>query len=612
MLDMTQHRDRARIVCKACHARKVKCNLEDSLNGACYNCIRRKLSTALNDPSSQEDQSPNTAHLPSPKGQHDNGTVPPVHAPAASVISETGDRSGYVGDESALACGPDSTSEIQALETDTPCGLDEISQNMLRVSGALSLPGHVMTQAMIDLYYTHAFHRMPVIDKADLLPDGTSALLTHAICMLGLLLRHPQNTSNRILAYPHYRNAKILITLNYEQDNRTALKAMCLLTAWSMQPPSGVSLDSPWHWNGVSLRLSLQMGLHRESTYRGRADTRITRRIWWTVYAILVLQAACFGRPLGITLDGFDVNLPRPEDFEEPNDQALVFIEHCKLIVIMAQILEANVKRRRQHSFDVTYIMVALQDWIRQVPAQLQLYEGNRRKPYYRLACELNVIYCVCVILFFRMCANAYHQPIADQCSLIAASRIARLYEEMAFRDDINFLLPINNYFAMVAGAQLIARLKSLPTPSETLNEEVKIIRVNMLENMSIKWPAAGAVLTRLRYLEQASVRSTNHGTSGPNFDEGGTAAPLSNEQSDNVLASLFPFPNTTSSESEPSQTYDRTPTITATADSLPMNHTNSNAMQWILGDDYLDLGMFDIVFEESQTWADFHTLAAF
>lgn len=333
-----------------------------------------------------------------------------------------------------------------------------------------------------------------------------------------------------------------------------------------------------------------------------------------------VLQAACFGRPLGISPDDCDVQLPLAEDFQDGTTEGLAFIEGCKLTCIMAKIQQVNVQRRQHPPVDATPIMESLKDWTRDLPTQLRLFDNESRRKYSRLSSEEFVLYFVCIILFFRMCSNTHSQPTAHKASLVAASWIAALYEEMLYRDDVNFLFPIHNYFAMVAGVLLIECSRSPLAVPENVLQDLCIIK-DMLKRMSIKWPAAHAVLARMASLEKQPQK---HGdkTSSPSqihdpFVHGrvqGQPHTMSNEQADNVLSELFPFPNTMHS----SLAYLQADTGAESSSDLPaagaMAATAGDPIQWILDDDYLDLAMFDADYSslQEQDLSDFNPSGQF
>ncbi|KIW83632.1 hypothetical protein Z517_02878 [Fonsecaea pedrosoi CBS 271.37] len=554
--------------------------------------------------------SPGLYEIRGPDRPHNAAPLPDEAATSAST--ETPSRTGFVGDQSHLAVESCAKNQVDALEahiSELPNNLDEFTQNILRASEALVLPGDSIIRAMHDLYRDHAFHRLPVIGETDLLSPGHgSTLLCLAVLVVGSLLRHPHNKKTPgPLAFPYYRNAKLLLNLEVEPDNLNRLKAMCLLSSWSMCTPSKVTLDSPWHWNGVSLRLAIQMGLHRRTTYSGRSDTGVSRRVWWTIYGNNVLQAVCFGRPLPIRAEDFDIELPKLEDFQTLNDASLCFIEFSKLVVIMASIVEASIKRRHQSHFDVTDIVTGLQAWVRELNPRFKLQDRGRRLQYSRPGSELHIMYCVCVILFLSLPGNLHQKNVADQGNLLAASCIARLYEEMGHRDDINFLLPIHDYFAMVAGAQLIAALRLPSTQSDRLREDLGIIKDSMLATMSLKWPGAKAVLIRLQYLEQ-NAASTICPETGSNDVMGHREPerPIQGSHLPNhILQSLLPFSNIFCGVQLPTSNVSVFPSLAGQADH-PNPNTFDMVTPWILNDECLDMDAFDCT-----TWVNFDNLTS-
>ncbi|KAL3485046.1 hypothetical protein BJX62DRAFT_217726 [Aspergillus germanicus] len=72
-----------------------------------------------------------------------------------------------------------------------------------------------------------------------------------------------------------YDKVKTLIYLNHEADNLAVLKAFSLLTCYSPLSTDQVTLDGPWHWLGMGVRLAIQMGLHKSATYTSKDSVRI-------------------------------------------------------------------------------------------------------------------------------------------------------------------------------------------------------------------------------------------------------------------------------------------------------------------------------------------------
>lgn len=161
---------------------------------------------------------------------------------------------------------------------------DSILESMK--ASILHKPG--LVRAWADAYMAHAFHHCPVVEQRDLSAPYRSILLQHGLCLVGNLMRH--DPSGPKLAEQFYEKIRIMISINYEHDQVQTLKTLCLLTCWHGNSSDPVSLDGPWHWIGVALRLILQLGLHRESTYAGRHDAGCLRRIFWQLQVCISLQ----------------------------------------------------------------------------------------------------------------------------------------------------------------------------------------------------------------------------------------------------------------------------------------------------------------------------------
>ena len=143
-------------------------------------------------------------------------------------------------------------------------------------------PRPVLVRTWADTYWKHVFHYCPVLDEKDLDASTASTTIGRAICLVGNLMRH--NPGGSKVANELYEEVKLLIYLNHDIDAAQTLKVMCLLALWSAKPSNPITLDGPWHWIAVAIRLALQMGLHRECTYSSRSDAKCLRRIFWTLH----------------------------------------------------------------------------------------------------------------------------------------------------------------------------------------------------------------------------------------------------------------------------------------------------------------------------------------
>lgn len=140
-------------------------------------------------------------------------------------------------------------------------------------------PRLAVFRAWAEAYMSHAFHRCPVLEQRDLADSPPSVVLQKAISMVANLMRHDPHAPE--IATELYERIKILICMNSEPSPLQTLKILCLLTFWNCRPSTPVSVDGPWHWIGVGLRLAVQMGLCRESNYLNRPDASCLRRMFW-------------------------------------------------------------------------------------------------------------------------------------------------------------------------------------------------------------------------------------------------------------------------------------------------------------------------------------------
>jgi hypothetical protein len=109
----------------------------------------------------------------------------------------------------------------------------------------------------------------------------TPPLLQKALLLAGSLVRRIDTVEDLQLPYALYQQAKEAIYTSSGSDTTTLLKAITITSCWSLRPPSVISLDGPWHWAGIAMRLALQLGLHQEKTYSGLRDSNSCRLVWW-------------------------------------------------------------------------------------------------------------------------------------------------------------------------------------------------------------------------------------------------------------------------------------------------------------------------------------------
>ncbi|KAI1296445.1 putative acetamidase regulatory protein [Xylaria venustula] len=337
------------------------------------------------------------------------------------------------------------------------------------------------------------------------------------------------------LANELYEEVKLLICINYDKDMLQILKSLCLLSLWSVKPSNPITLDVPWHWIGVAVRLASQMGLHRESTYMNQPDAKCLRRIFWTLYNSDTLEATCWSRPALLRRDEFDVKLPTFDDFDIANVQSLVFVESSKLCTIISRISARCRDRQSLQPQGFSEIEESLCDWASNLPEQVQLFDENgKRKSYDRPVSELLIQYFTAIVMgeFLRYRDNGGPRRVSV-VSLLAASCAATLYDEIGCRDEAMFLPYHNAFYCLVLALPLIHHI---PRGLENQNVRTRDLEVlqSILNGMNGRYGNAKWAIERMLHLKTRIDSATNSQGAGN-----------SDRLEPYILASrLFPFPS--------------------------------------------------------------------
>ena len=538
-------RSRSRLVCQRCHSRKVKCDLilrlHNNGTGTCTNCEKRAESCQRREhktshreyipPSqapSQFDLSPlgNLGATPPDPSFIDESvgsgaarrSLPPNTSPnLASVVS---DNLAYVGEYAVLPNHRPLPSEASIVVGSFSRAVEE---QTVVTTEADHLPPQSMIVALTATYFKYLYHRMPVVDRQDVVPTCHSTLLLQSLCLAGSILRHPKSTTSLVESEKYYSRAKALFYTNHERDPITILKALCLLALWNVTPPAVITIDNSWNWLGLAIRFAFQMGLHRESTYSQRSTPGCARRIAWYLYAHDKLQAACFGRPQMIKSQDFDLHPPRVTDFEDSQmDQARLFILYAKLTTILEKMLPLHHRGVSTGPDEALSVLSDLKNWVAIIPPDIRLFDERGNRIYERGFYEILTWYFTCIITFFHVHGRLFHPSATFTITLVASSCMIRLYQEMDYRDDINYLMSISNWSMMVAA---LPQLSSMSNENVTINlgdenqrpdplalEELDIL-LGVLTQRTLKFPGARAIVERIL---RCKAEILSHGSLNP------------------------------------------------------------------------------------------------
>lgn len=556
-------RDRSRVVCQRCHARKVKCDLINQLErgGKCTNCEKRferchrrhhKQNKDGRHPQALAERRRQDAIALQQLSPDTSSASAEIRSAPQSSPEMASTGVGYVGELSVM-----SNQQLQpepASDRTPAVGSIMRSHETLALAAtqADQLPPQPVIDALAGIYFQHLYLRMPVVNHSDLATPGRSKLLLQSLCLAGSILRHPRNTheSAFIQRERFYANAKTLFYTNHEQDPMAVLKSMCLLTTWNVTPPAVITFDCAWSWTGLALRLALQMGLHKEATYDKRSDPGTARRVAWFLYAQDKLHAACFGRPQMMRDDDFDLALPTASDFEpSESGKARLFTSYTELAAILGRISVLQNKELPQASQDILSVLTRLREWAGKIHSEFQGFDEHGHLIYQREWFEVLLWYFTCLVTFFHIQGLFFHPSVASTVSLVASSCAIRLYREMDYRDDVNYLTAIYNWSMMVVSLpqlnDMARRQHSIMIEEEGLDpsgspssEELDAL-LEIVANRTVKFPGAQALVVQLNDLrKQAQLGVTDSVEPGAPAADNGSYLTISQ------IRDFFPFPD--------------------------------------------------------------------
>lgn len=242
---------------------------------------------------------------------------------------------------------------------------------------------------------------------------------------------------------------------------------------------------------------------------------------------------------------------PNLQDFAVSHPDNEIFIQRTKLCLILGKVADAQYGQQRKPKLEeIANIGENLREWIRDLPEGLHLYdESFERKPYRRHASELHIMYFTCIILFYRLVENPRLCLDSLKVSVVAASGIAWLFEELHYRGDMISLLPINNWYCMVASVPLIHAIARLSENNALLREDLSKIRL-VLQEMKANSPSTNLIIANLDRV-QRSILGINGSPVQPRIPEDNGGSLSESEVSCSAQCHridplrLFPYPPT-------------------------------------------------------------------
>ncbi|KAI9654178.1 MAG: Transcriptional activator of fatty acid utilization [Trizodia sp. TS-e1964] len=313
---------------------------------------------------------------------------------------------------------PDSIRGSQARLTE----LDNVEIDILHQRGAFLLPPRALCDELVESFFKLVAPVVPVINRSRFMrqyhdaENPPSLLILQAVLLAGSrVCTNPQlmdvNGSTMPAAMTFYKRAKALYDANYEDDRVTIVQALVLM-GWYWESPEDVT-KNVFYWSRVASIVAQGSGMHRsvEGSQLSRADKRLWKRIWWTLFTRDRSVAVALGRPVHINTDDSDVEMVSEDDFIEDEEgfpaeyrpdplHVQFFLQYVKLCEIMGLVLSQQYsvasKARRYNPIDLTHSDMALADWLRNCPKEV--YWERSRHHFWSALLHANYYTTLCLL----------------------------------------------------------------------------------------------------------------------------------------------------------------------------------------------------------------------
>ncbi|PQE31280.1 cutinase transcription factor 1 alpha protein [Rutstroemia sp. NJR-2017a WRK4] len=405
--------------------------------------------------------------------------------------------------------------------------LDNVEIDILHQRGAFLLPPRSLCDELVDSYFKWVAPIVPVINRNRFMrqycdaKNPPSLLLLQAILLAGSrVCTNPQlmdaNGSTTPAALTFYKRAKALYDANYEDDRVTIVQALVLM-GWYWEGPEDVT-KNVFYWSRVATIVAQGSGMHRsvEGSQLSRADKRLWKRIWWTLFTRDRSVAVALGRPVHINTDDSDVEMVSEDDFVEDEDgqpaeyaqdplHVQFFLQYVKLCEIMGLVLSQQYsvasKARRQNAIDLTHSDMALADWLQNCPKEV--YWEMPRHHFWSALLHSNYYTTLCLLHRAHMPPATTHRGFAEDNSypsrniaFQAAAMITSIIENLSAHDELRYCPAFVVYSLFSALIMHVYQMRSsIPSIVQATQERMRVC-MNGLKDVSRVWLVAKMVYT--------------------------------------------------------------------------------------------------------------------
>lgn len=405
--------------------------------------------------------------------------------------------------------------------------LDNVEIDILHQRGAFLLPPRSLCDELIESYFKWVHPIVPVINRARFMrqykdpKNPPSLLLLQAILLAGSrVCSNPQlmdaNGSTTPAALTFYKRAKALYDASYEDDRVTIVQSL-LLMGWYWEGPEDVT-KNVFYWSRVATIVAQGSGMHRsvEGSQLSKADKRLWKRIWWTLFTRDRSVAVALGRPVHINLDDSDVEMLTEDDFiededgrpsEYPNDPIHVhfFMQYVKLCEIMGLVLSQQysvaAKGRQRNPIDLTHSDMALADWLQNCPKVV--YWEMPRHHFWSALLHSNYYTTLCLLHRAHMPPGGGSSKFPEDAAypsrniaFQAAAMITSIIENLSAHDELKYCPAFIVYSLFSALIMHVYQMRSpIPSIQQVTQDRIRTC-MTALKDVSRVWLVGKMVYT--------------------------------------------------------------------------------------------------------------------
>jgi hypothetical protein len=202
-----------------------------------------------------------------------------------------------------------------------------------------------------------------------------------------------------------------------------------------------------------------------------------------------------------LRLDDLDIPVLTKGDYDNATLGAQVFVADGSLCQIMGRIAALASKgslssQQRRQCYD------SLKLWIRDLPPELQLVRPNATKmPYHFSSFELYIEYLSISIILQILSPGSRKRSVCSMTSIIAATTMADLYDEILCRDQAPYLISIHGFWCTVAAIPLLQYSPDTPE-LETRRAACLEVICSVVNNLQDKYGLAFTASQKIAQLK--------------------------------------------------------------------------------------------------------------